>query len=53
MPPMRVLVWNMGKRRGAWDYVRRNGVNIREDNGGEENRGDEEPSPRFPQPLQL
>src|SRR5262245_34350718 len=20
---MRVLVWNMGKRRGAWDYVRR------------------------------
>ena len=32
-------------------YVRRNGVNIREDDGAEENRGDEEPSPRFPNPC--
>ena len=25
---MRVLVWNMGKRRRAWDYVRRNAANF-------------------------
>ena len=25
---MRILVWNMGKRRRAWDYVRRNAANF-------------------------
>src|SRR4051794_13447802 len=25
---MRVLVWNMNKRRSAWDYVRRNAANF-------------------------